>query len=280
MGVRSGYRLKSKAKLIFFVFLMLGVLVSGGCLYAFGFLDDIIASNIPGLSGDEGFKGKINVLALGVDARKGEKMARTDTIMLFSVDTDKNLMSVLSIPRDTKVNIPGHGTEKINSATLYGGPQLAMKTVSDLLGGIKVDKYVMTNYEGFKDIVDALGGVSIDIKERMYHYDPQDGGIYTIDLKPGVQRLNGEKSLQYVRYRGYALGDISRAEHQQRFLSALASEMLQPSSVVKLPILVPKISKAIETNLSLSEMRKLGVDSGKMINASMVSQTLPVKFID
>ncbi|MFZ5648386.1 MAG: LCP family protein [Bacillota bacterium] len=274
------YRLRNRIRFAFAVVMVIAFMTVGGLLAAWHFSDIDFTGFINDTPGEpSAFKGRINVLALGVDAREGEKMARADTIMLVSVDTEKNQMSILSIPRDTRVRVPGHGWEKINSTTLFGGPSLAMKTVSDLVG-IRVDKYVMTNYEGFKDIVDALGGVTIDVKERMYHYDPQDGGIYTIDLKPGVQRLDGDKALQFVRYRGYALGDISRAEQQQKFLTALVDEVLQPSTVVKLPSLVSSISKAVQTNLSIGEMKKLALAAAKMNNASLVTQTLPGKFLN
>lgn len=278
---KSGYKLKSRARLVFVIVLALTLLAGGG-LYALGFLDELlydmrITDTLPESKDD--VEERINILALGVDAREGENKARTDTMMLCSVDTEKNLMSVLSIPRDTRVYIPGHGYEKINSATLYGGPDLAMKTVSDLLG-IKINKYVLTDFQGFEDIVDSLGGVTMDIKQRMYHYDPQDGGIYTIDLRPGEQRLDGKKALQYVRYRGYALGDIDRTEHQQKFMAALSREVLQPSTVVKLPSLAISIYKAVDTNLSLSEMTRLAQSARKLTNANIVSQTLPGKFLN
>lgn len=274
------YKLKHRARFVFVTVLVL-VLLTGGGLFAAGYLNSLLYHM--GLTDTppepDALKGRINVLVMGVDARKGEKMARADTMMLCSVDTEKNQVSILSIPRDTRVRVPGQGWEKINSTTLFGGPSLAMKTVSDLLG-VKVNNYVLTNYEGFKDIVDALGGVTIDVRERMYHYDPQDGGIYTIDLKPGVQRLNGDKALQYVRYRGYALGDIGRAEQQQKFLSALVKETLQPSTVVNLPSLIISLNKTVDTNLSLGDMRKLAVAAGKMDKANLVTQTLPGKFLN
>ena len=88
-------------------------------------------------------------------------------------------MSLLSIPRDTRVNIPRHGWDKINSAAVYGGPQMSMRVVADLLG-IPVKHYVLTNFSGFKDIADALGGVTIDVERNMYHEDITDGGIYRL----------------------------------------------------------------------------------------------------
>lgn len=276
---RSKYRLKRRSRFAFVIMLVLALLAGGG-LWAAGFIEDVLISagikDIP--ENPDAFKGRLNVLVMGMDTRKGEEIARADTIMLCSLDTEKNIMSILSIPRDTRVRIPGHGWEKINSATVFGGPSLAMKLVSDLLG-IRVNNYVMTDYDGFTKIVDALGGVTIDVKERMYHYDPDYDGIYTIDIKPGLQRLNGDKALQYVRYREYALGDIGRAEQQQKFLSALIREVLQPSTVVRLPSLLMSTYKAVDTNLSLLEMKKLAVAAGKMNNTNLLTQTLPGKFL-
>jgi LCP family protein required for cell wall assembly len=157
------------------------------------------------------------------------------------VDTKTKQMSLLSIPRDTRVNIPKYGWDKINAADALGGPELSMKVVSNLLD-IPEKYYVQANFNGFKDIVDALGGVTLDVEQNMYHEDETDGGAYEINLKKGVQRLDGDKALQYVRYRDYAMGDIDRTKYQQKFLVALAKEMLQPSTILKLPALVPEIS--------------------------------------
>jgi len=149
----------------------------------------------------------ITVLLLGTDSRPGETVGRTDTIIVARVDTAENRLSLLSIPRDTRVNIPKHGMDKINSANVYGGPTLTARVVSDLIG-MPVQYYALTNWESFKEMVDTLGGITIDVEKRMYYYDRADGPEYIIDLQPGVQRLDGRKALQYVRWRNDALGDI------------------------------------------------------------------------
>jgi len=251
-------------------------LFAGGCMLAKNiFFPDTILNageeeeSQPVIQGE-----RLNVLLLGIDARQGETMARTDTIILASVDPESKLMSLLSIPRDTRVNIPRHGWDKINSAALYGGPQMSMKVVSDLLG-ISVKHYVLTNFSGFKDIVDALGGVTIDVERNMYHEDITDGGIYRINLKKGVQRLDGDKALQYVRFRDYELGDIDRTRYQQKFLVALAKEMLQPATIPKLPKLVPEINRYVKTNLSMSDMLTLASASRQLADGNIVCQTLP-----
>ncbi|MBC7104373.1 MAG: LCP family protein [Firmicutes bacterium] len=221
--------------------------------------------------------GRLNVLLLGSDARRGETRARSDSIILASFDPARRRAVLVSIPRDTRVRIPGHGWDKINAATIYGGPDLARAVVSDLLG-LKIDYYVLTNFAGFKEIVDTLGGVTIDVEENMYYYDPADGQV--INLRKGVQHLNGEKALQYVRYRNDPLGDITRTQRQQKFLVALAKEMLRPATILKLPRLIPQLRESVDTNLGLSEMLSLVRLAQDLENMDLVTQTLPGYFLN
>lgn len=217
---------------------------------------------------------QMNVLLLGNDARRGESSARTDSIMLACVDPKLKQIALLSIPRDTYVSIPGYGKDKINHAAVYGGPELTAKAVSQLLG-VTVSNYVMVDYEGFVNVVDILGGLDYDVETNMFHADPENGYAYQIDLKKGLQHMDGDKSLQYVRYRSYATGDIERSEHQQRFFVALAKELLQPSSILKLPNLVPEISRNLKTNLSTSDLLKLASSARYFEEGSFIAQTLP-----
>lgn len=270
-------KLKRKVPFVICCLLLVALIAGGYELFKNDF-------DLPGIDsitepGPVKLEQRLNVLLLGIDARDGETVTRTDTIILASVDPKSKQMSLLSIPRDTRVNIPKHGWDKINSASVYGGIDTTMKVVSDLLG-IPVKYYVRADFSGFKNIVDELGGVTLDVEQNMYHYDPDDGGAYTINLKKGVQRLDGDKALQYVRYRDYAMGDIDRTAHQQKFLVALAKEMLQPSTILKLPSLVPEVNKYVKTNLSLSDMMTLAQAGKKMEDGSIVAQTLPGRPID
>ncbi|NHM26914.1 LCP family protein [Desulfofundulus sp. TPOSR] len=219
------------------------------------------------------------VLLLGTDARPGEKVGRTDSIIVANVDGEKKRIALLSIPRDTRVDIPGHGTDKINAAAVYGGPALTCETVSNLIG-MPVQYYALARWEGFKNIVDVLGGVTIDVERNMYHYDSSDGRQYAINLRKGVQRLDGDKALQYVRFRGDALGDIGRTERQLKFLKALAAEVMKPSTLVKLPRLVPEINKSVETNMGFKQMLALARAARYFDQAEIVTQTLPGRFLD
>lgn len=211
---------------------------------------------------------RLNVLLLGIDARPGEKDSRTDSMIVVSIDRATKKIAMVSIPRDTMVEIPGHGREKINSANIYGGVDLTRETVENILGE-KIPYYVKTNFEGFKDIVDTLGGVTIDVEKRMVYR--AEG----IDLYPGVQRLDGYNALAYVRFRYDTLGDISRTERQQKFLTALAREILQASSIIKLPTLAPQIMTAVDTNLSLKDMYFLSKVASNLDSQNIATATLP-----
>lgn len=219
-------------------------------------------------------KGRINILLLGTDEDLGTN-SRTDTIMLASLDTENNKVSLLSIPRDTRVNIPGFGDNKINSANLFGGVDLVKTSISNLIK-VPIDYYVLTNFEGFKGIVDTLGGVEIDVEQNM-KYRVYDG---MIDLKKGLQRLDGEKALQYVRFRHDKLGDITRTQRQQKFLTALAKEMMQAKNIVKLPVLIPKLNEAVKTDLNITQMVGLAKEFGNYDLSSITVQTLPGNFVD
>ncbi len=218
---------------------------------------------------------RFNILLLGSDARPGEKVGNTDTIIVAQIDQER--LTLLSIPRDTLVDIPGYGKNKINSACRYGGPELTARVVSELIG-IPVKKYALIRWSGFIKIVDMLGGVDLYVPRDM-RYDPQDGPDYKIDLRKGYQHLNGKDALAFVRFRMEALGDIDRTKQQLEFMRALAEKIKQPKTLVRLPILIPEIYKNVETNVTLREalaLAKAGYDLGKI---SVVTQTLPGYFL-
>ncbi|MDD4752045.1 MAG: LCP family protein [Desulfitobacteriaceae bacterium] len=216
--------------------------------------------------------GRINILLLGTDSDMGNE-SRTDTIILASVDTEQKKLSILSIPRDTRVNIPGYGDNRINAANQIGGVELVKETISELLK-VPIDYYVLTNFDGFIGIIDILGGVEIDVEQNM-KCRVYDG---VINLEKGIQRLDGEKALQYVRFRYDKLGDISRTQRQQKFLVALAKEMMQAKNVVKLPALIPQIQKTVETDLTLPQLLGLARDGNNYDLDNITVQTLPGNF--
>lgn len=266
------WRLKRKWPLVLFAVFLL----AAGTLFAYYVSTGQVPN--PGVPGLTSAPGRINVLLMGTDARVGDPSGRTDTMILASVDPATDQVALLSVPRDTRVDLPGHAGDKINDADVFGGPQEAMSVVSGLLG-VDINYYVLTNFNGFKDIVDTLGGLTIDVKSNMYHYDPMDGGIYTINLKKGVQHLDGVQALEFVRFRDDALGDITRTERQQTFLVTLLKKMLQPSSLPKLPQLAPEIMHNVQTNLPLTKVLTLARLAANLSNLQVAHQTLPGSFL-
>lgn len=229
-------------------------------------------------SSGEDFSKRISVLLIGADQRPGEEKFNTDSLILASIDPSRQRISMLSIPRDTKVSIPGHSNIKINSIVALTNIETLQDVVSDLTG-IPVTSYIQTNFSGFKQIIDTLGGITVDVEKDMY-YETGDNTDGYINLKKGAQRLDGSEALQYARFRHDALADISRTARQQAVLKAVAKEMMQVSTLPKLPWLVPQLSKAVHTNLTISDMLKLSKLAVGFEKADIVSQTLPGKFLD
>ena len=167
--------------------------------------------------------GPQTIMVLGSDHRVADTKTgdrpRSDTILLIHLDADHQATTVMSIPRDLKVDIPGHGPDKINQAYYLGGPHLALKTVKALFSTtgqpFKINHIVNINFRGFRDAVDYVGCVYADIDHR--YYNPPGTGYATIDIQPGYQRLCGQDALDYVRFR-HTDTDLVRAARQQDFL--------------------------------------------------------------
>ncbi len=193
---------------------------------------------------------RIRILALGVDQESGN----TDTIIVATVHFERKAVYALSIPRDTRADIPGHRTFKVNAAYAWGGLNTAKQTVENLLG-VPIDRVVLVRLDGFKRIVDLLGGVEIDIEKDM-HYVDRKQGLY-IHLKKGTRLLDGEKAMQYVRFRHDPLGDLGRIQRQQKFLKALAAKMFQWQEVDRLPELTRQIMEQLETDMTTREVLHL-----------------------
>jgi len=193
---------------------------------------------------------QVNVLILGVDSNGDPR--RSDTIMVARLDLSEGRVGVISIPRDFRAAIPGHDEQKINAAYGLGGVELTRRTVEGLLG-IVCDYYVTINSPGLARLVDALGGVEVNVDKRMFYRDRHQGLV--IDLQPGRQRLNGEQAVGYVRYRHDRLGDLTRIGRQQAFLRAALREAMQPRTLARLPRLLRLFSQTVETDLDIGDLR-------------------------
>jgi len=190
-------------------------------------------------------QGKFNILIMGEDNVEGSR--RSDTILFATVDIDDKNMRVLSLPRDTRVEIPGHGVQKLNHAFAYGGPDLLKATVEKYLGQ-PILYYITVDYDSFPAVVDIMGGVEIDVQKRMRYVDR--AGKLDINIQPGPQMMNGITALHFVRFRHDALGDIGRVHRQQQFIKAIIKKAYDPRILVKIPELTSQIMKLFKTDMS------------------------------
>ncbi len=204
-------------------------------------------------------KEPFTILLMGSDIRPGEEAARADTIIVAKVDPEQKRVWMLSIPRDTRVDIPGHGIAKINAANFYGGaeggPALMIQTVEDFLD-IKINHYMEIDFAGFQAAVDALGGVWIDVDVEIDDWKAasHSPGHAASHIDPGYQLLDGEYALTYVRSRDFPDADFTRMRHQQTFFKALAEQSSSIENLPKLPAIARSIAGYTSTSMSVGEM--------------------------
>ena len=246
---------KNKSSYVKYILILVVVFILSGMVGAF--FANALVDNKPDYNEDDKkgmlvAKDKATVMIMGVDER-ADDVGRSDTLMIATLDSDKNQAALLSVPRDTRVKIKGHGFDKINAAYAYGGRKLTQETIESLLN-THIDHYIKINVHGFTKIIDALGGIDIDVEKRMYYEDPwdDDGGLY-IDLQPGMQHMDGKTAITYVRYRDEE-GDIGRIKRQHNFMKAVMDKLVSPTIIPKLPAIVSAVSDSVETDMSVSEI--------------------------
>jgi LCP family protein required for cell wall assembly len=194
-----------------------------------------------------------NIILLGSDTRGDtvNSSGRSDTIMVIHVDPTLDFASILSIPRDLYVDIPGHGKNRINAAYAYGGPELTITTVENVLG-VDITQYIEVGFTAFKGIVDSLGGVYVDVDRRYKDEKPRP-----IDLDPGYQLLSGDDALLFARYRFDSNSDFGRMTRQQRVIAAIREQAMGWNLPLKLPGLVSAALESVATNLSANDILRL-----------------------
>ncbi|MEM6399788.1 MAG: LCP family protein [Cyanobacteria bacterium P01_D01_bin.116] len=197
----------------------------------------------------------------------------SDVMLLIRFDPISNKINMLSIPRDTRTEIEGYGLRKINSANPLGGAYLSAKSVSNLLGDIDIDGYVRINVLGVGKLIDALGGVTVNVPKDLKYQD--DSQHLYINLKAGEQHLNGDQALQLLRFRNDGRGDIGRIERQQLVMQALIEQALNPTTLARSPMILGTIKENIDTNLTLDGSLTL-INFGVQSNRSDIKMlTLP-----
>lgn len=207
-----------------------------------------------------------NIALFGIDAPKG-KAGRSDAIMILTLDEEHKVMKLTSIMRDSYVDIPGHGDDKINHAYAFGGPELAMKTLNENFK-VNVEDFMSVNFTSLPEIIDKLGGVKINIIPEEIHHIP---GI----TSPGEQVLNGEQALAYSRIRYATGGDYKRTERQRVVLEALF-EKLKSTPTKEYPSLIDDFLPYIETNMSSIDMIKLATDAAPLVKGNLETARFPL----
>lgn len=233
-------------------------------------------------------KERVNILLLGIDKRANEiGPSRTDTMIVVTVDPQSKTAAMLSIPRDLWVSIPGYSENRINTAHFFGerdhypggGPALAKKTVQYALG-VPIHYYIWVNFEGFERLVDAIGGITIDVEEPIHDekYPDNNYGYITVDIPAGVQHMDGKTALQYARVR-HGGSDFIRSRRQQQVLKAIRDKMLSLNiPLTKIPEILRIVGDSVQSDLSLSEMyalAKLGREIPREnIKSAVIDETM------
>jgi polyisoprenyl-teichoic acid--peptidoglycan teichoic acid transferase len=194
---------------------------------------------------------QLNVLVLGYQ----DDEATTDTVVLAHLDVARQSATLVSIPRDAWVPIPGQGSQKINAAYAYGGAKTTARVVSALMGGIPIDATVALQPEGAAQIVDAMGGLNVNVDEDM-DYDDNNGALH-IHLKKGEQYLTGSQVVGYIRFRHDATSDFGRMGRQQQVLKLMMDQLSQPQDWARLPRILQFARKDIVSTLSDGQLLAL-----------------------
>jgi LCP family protein required for cell wall assembly len=208
--------------------------------------------------------GRTNILVLGQGDPGHAGQDLTDTMLLLSIDTPGNKVAQISVPRDLRVQIPNYGYYKINAANALGGTDLAEKTISSTLG-IPVHYYFKTDFSGMKGLVDAIGGLSINVKTRLvdaqYPCDDNQYKVCGLDIEPGLQHMNGTRVLQYVRCRKGTCGnDFGRAARQQEVIGLIRPKLTDPRLLLhpfELKTIVTAVKDSIHTDLGIVQLLEI-----------------------
>lgn len=207
------------------------------------------------------------------EGKDGSTGIRSDTMMLCKVNFKDGSIKIMSLPRDSRVKVKGD-LDKLNHAHSYGGMKLLMKTVRDFTN-LDLDYYVRVDYRAVKAIVDAIGGVEVDIERNMEYHDTTKGNELHISFKPGVQTLDGEDAIRFLRFRSYHDGDVDRIAAQQYFMTQMIKQILEPKNVLSLPKLFDAYLKYIDTNMDPKIIYQGISLAGNLDSEKLETMTIP-----
>lgn len=224
----------------------------------------------------QGYARTVNIMLVGADYNEvGISEGRSDSIMLLSVNLEKKKLFLLSVPRDTYAKVEGYGRTKINHSYAYGGLKLLRDSVEKLLE-LPIDYYMEVNFAGFEQLIDAMGGIDIEVDKDMDFQTYYDH----IQLKKGFQHLGGKKALQFVRYRHDKLGDIQRVQRQQLFMQAVMQKLTSFKGVMAWPDIVATAFEIVKTDLSKADILRIGLNVITWDLSELQTGTLPGNFAD
>ncbi|WP_040219458.1 LCP family protein [Collinsella bouchesdurhonensis] len=270
------------------LFTLMGVLVAGvtACGLWFGKIvsklnnGEIITSGLlSSLADSDVTRDPFYTLLLGTDGRPGDTSYRADSIILARVDPKAKQVTLISIPRDTKIEYKG-STMKINAAHSYDGAEGMVNAVNELCG-VEISHYAEISFDGMKTLVDAVGGIDINATDGVD--DPEAGPV---TIEPGQQHMDGEAALTYCRARHqYADGDYTRMRHQRQVIGALANAVLNNMDITRLPGVIESLSDMVVTDLSVQDIVSLanamrGMDTDNMWSANLPSWAGEDTYID
>ncbi|MEN1968511.1 LCP family protein [Lentibacillus sp. N15] len=228
------------------------------------------SSTIQPFQGEKVHVGEMKILLIGSDARTGEQ-GRSDTLMIADYNQDTQQVKLASLMRDTYVEIPGYGMQKLNAAYSFGGPELLRQTIKQNFG-IDINYYAVVNFEGFPKLIDLLApnGIEVDIQNEM------STGI-GMTLPPGKQTLHGEKLLGYVRFRKDSRSDFGRVERQQEVLSKVREQAVSFTSLARLPKVLGTVNGYVDTNIDSKALFTIGKSLLTKKSSDMETLRIPIK---
>lgn len=260
---------KKKFFLSMLITILVVAMVGGGLVTANFFFGTNLSEEIAKYL-DKTTTDKVNVLLMGLDKDK----TRADVIMVVSVDPEENTVNVLSIPRDTRVQYSESKFDKINHAMGYKNPEERIITLVKQVTGMPIHYYCEVDFEGFRNVIDILGGVEYDVPINMHYDDPAQN--LHIHVNKGLQVLNGKDAEGVVRYRAtYVNGDNDRIALQQDFLKEMFAQKLQPEYITKAPAIIKEIYAHVKTNFSVADATKYLGLLKKMTPESLSTHMLP-----
>ncbi|WP_097026096.1 LCP family protein [Clostridium peptidivorans] len=276
---KRGKKKSHRGSVLLIVFFLILATVGGFYLYLLNFSGNSSKLPSPNISKQVEKNEPVNILVMGVDIGNPKNAAepkRTDTMILLHYNPVNQKADMISIPRDTLIQINGKN-QKINAAHAFGGVNLLVEEVEELLD-IDVNYYAKVDYNGFRNVIDSIGGVDVTIPNNMY-YDDASQNLHINFKKGETVHLDGKKAEEFFRWRqnndgtGLANGDIGRIENQHMLMEKVIDKFKSPAILLRIPSLMSALPKYVETNMNPDEIIKYAYNFGYKVDKSNMKMT-------